>query len=308
MGKMKKFIKRLWKDRALVLMSMPVMIYLVMFHFIPISGLVMAFKRFDFSLGMLKSPWCGLDNIRFLFLSSGTFWRITRNTVLYYVIFTVFGTISQVALAIAINELIYAKAGKLIQSTLILPTFISYKAVSYVVSAFIAPNNGLLTKLIAAITGENVLFYLEADYWPFILTLVYLWKTVGYGSVIYLAVLTGIDQELYEAAKLDGATTWQRIRYITVPLMTSMIVIKMLLGLAGIMHSDTGLFYQVTKNTGALYETTQVLDSYLLHTIKQGVNFGPASAATLYQSIIGCILLLVVNGIVRKVSPEDALF
>lgn len=308
MGKMKKFGKRLWKDRALVLMSMPVVIYLVMFHFVPISGLVMAFKRFDFSLGMFQSPWCGLDNLRFLFLSGGAFWRITRNTVLYYIVFTILGTICQVALAIAINELIYAKAGKLIQSTLILPTFISYIAVSYVVSAFLAPNTGLLTKLISSITGETILFYLESKYWPFILTVVYLWKSVGYGSVIYLAVLSGIDQGLYEAAKLDGATTWQRIRYITVPMMTSMIVIRMLLGLAGIMHSDTGLFYQVTKNTGALFETTQVLDSYLLNAIKGGTNFGPASAATLYQSVIGCILLLVVNGIVRKVSPEDALF
>lgn len=162
--------------------------------------------------------------------------------------------------------------------------------------------------MIVALGGKSINFYLEAGYWPLILTIVNLWINAGYGSILYLSALSGIDPELNEAAALDGATRWQRIRYITLPMLIPMASIKLLLGLGSIMHSNTGLFYQVTKNSGALYSTTQVLDSYVLNAIQTSGNFGSTAAVTFYQSVIGCLMMVVVNLIVKKISPENSLF
>lgn len=308
MKKKNGFFKRLWYDRALVMMAMPAVILLVLFNYIPMTGLVLAFKNFDFSLGLYKSPWCGFENFRYLFLVGDTFWKITRNTVGYYIAFTAIGVVTEVLIAIGINELVFKRAGKIMQSIMIMPTFISYVAVSYIVYALLRPNIGMIPQILTSMGMKAPTFYMSKEYWPFILIIVNTWKNAGYGSVLYLATLTGIDPELYEAASLDGANTWHKMRYITIPMLSTMIVIKVLLGLGNIMHSNTGLFYQVTRNMGPLYDTTQVLDSYVLNSIMTSINYGASSATTFYQSVVGLIMVVSVNLIVRKISPEHSLF
>lgn len=308
MQSIKKWLLKAWKDRTLFLMCVPALAIMILFSYVPMTGLVMAFKKFDYSLGLYNSPWVGLKNFKMLFLNASTYWRVTRNTVGYYLIFTVIGTICEVGLAIAIYEMVFKKLGKTMQSILILPTFISWVAVTYLVSAFLQTNTGLVNQLLISWGLKPINFYLESKYWPFILTLVKVWKNTGYGSVLYLATLSGIDTELYEAAMLDGASTSQQRRYITLPMLYPMITIMILLGVGSILHSDTGLFYTVTKNTGALYETTQVLDSYLLNAMKTSSDFGGMAAMTFYQSVIGFVLVVVTNLIVRKISPENSLF
>lgn len=301
-------IKCLWKDRMLVLMALPAVALMILFNYVPMSGLILAFKKFDYSLGLYGSPWNGLGNFRHLFLMGDTYWRITRNTIGYYLLFTVFETIFSIALAIGINELVFKKIGKYVHSVMIMPTFISYVAVTYIVKALLDYNTGLINGVLAAGGGARINFYMQAKLWPVILLIVNIWKQTGYGSVLYLSALSGIDQELYESASLDGASAWAKMRYITLPMLVPVITVKLLLGLGSIMHSETGIFYQVTRNTGALYKTTQVLDSYVLNSIMTASDFGVTAATTFYQSVIGCIMVVAVNLIVKKMSPENSLF
>lgn len=307
-GRSARFWKRLWAARTLCLMALPAVILFIMFNYVPLFGLLLAFKKFDVNLGIFGSPWVGLENLKFLFLSSSTFWRITRNTVFYYLLFTVTGTILNILLAIGINEFRAKRLGKAFQTVMIMPTFISYAAVSILLGSILKSNTGLVNRLIIAMGGKNVRFYLNADSWPLILWVVRMWKTVGYGSVLYLSVLAGIDQEIYEAAYLDGANARQKMWYITLPMLIPMVVILTLLGLGGIMNSDTGLFFQLTRNTGTLYKTTQVIDSYVYNAILSGTDFGVTTATTLYQSVIGFIMVIGTNLIVRRLAPENALF
>lgn len=297
-------LRNSWKNRWLVVMSLPALILFIMFSYIPMFGLVLAFKKFDYSKGIFGSPWCGLNNFRLLFISGQTFWRLTRNTVGYYLLFTITGTIGNVFLAIGIHEFVCKKLGKFFQSCMILPTFITYIAVTFIVYACLQTNGGLVNRLL----GKNINWYLNADAWPVILLIVRTWKSVGYGSVLYLSVLAGIDTQLYEAAALDGVNARQKMWYITLPMLLPMVAIMTLLGLGSIMYSDTGLFYQVTKNIGALYRTTQVLDSYVLNAIMSSTDYSLTSAITFYQSAVGFIMVIGTNAIVRKVSPENALF
>lgn len=308
MQRIKKWLHRAWKDRVLFLMCLPALAIMIFFSYVPMSGLIIAFKKFDYSLGLYGSPWVGLKNFRMLFLSGSTYWRITRNTIGYYLLFTALGTVCEVGLAIAIYEMVFKKAGKVLQSILILPTFISWVAVSYLVSAFLQSNTGLINQLLQSMGMNSINFYLESKYWPMILAIVKVWKNTGYGAVLYLATLSGIDTSLYEAAELDGASRSQQRRYITLPMLYPMITIMLLMGVGGILHSDTGLFYTVTKNTGALYKTTQVLDSYILNAMTTSTDYGAMGAMSFYQSIIGFILVLTTNLVVRKISPENSLF
>ena len=211
-------------------------------------------------------------------------------------------------LAIGINEMVLKKTGRMFQSFMILPTFISYIAVSFVVYAFLKNDTGMLNRLIVSLGGESIRFYQDDSKWPIILLIVNMWKQIGYGSVLYLSVLTGIDPNLYEAAAIDGASAKQKMWYITLPMLVPMVIIRTLMGLGRIMHSDTGLFYQVTKNSPALYDTTQVLDSYVLNAIMSSTDYGMTAATTFYQSIIGFVMVVGTNLIIRKISPDNALF
>lgn len=301
---MKGFLKNTWQHRAHVVMALPAFLILLFFSYVPMSGLVMAFKSYDYSKGIWGSPWNGIDNFKFLLASKATFINMTKNTLMYYFIFTILGTFLNVVLAIAIDQFVFKKCAKVMQTIMIVPVFISYAAVQFIVYAFIASDTGIINNLL----GTNIKFYSNASLWPMILTVVKIWNSVGYGSVLYMSVLAGIDTELYEAAEIDGANKWQQIWHITLPALIPMITVMLLLSVGNIMRSDTGLFYQVTRNSGSLYSTTQVIDSYVLNAIFKNSNFGFVAATTLFQSVIGLFLMLFANGVVKKISPENSLF
>lgn len=303
-----RLIKNTWKHRTLFLMALPTVILLILFNYVPMAGLVVAFKDFNYADGLFKSPWNGVQNFRYLFMVGDTAWRLTRNTVGYYLIFTLLGTIGNVAIAIGINEMVHKRTAKYFQTAMILPTFISYIAITFIVEAFLKTNTGIVNRFLENVGIGGIKFYMKKEYWPTILTIVKLWKGMGYGSVLYLSALAGFDQQIYEAADIDGATSAQKIFRITIPMLVPTIIVMTLLGLGNIMHSDTGLFYQVTKNNALLYDTTQVLDSFVMNALTKNTNYGLTSAATFYQSVVGMVMVVVTNAIVRRKSPEDALY
>jgi multiple sugar transport system permease protein/putative aldouronate transport system permease protein len=285
-------------------MALPVFLVLFFIMYVPMAGLVMAFKKYDYTLGIFGSPWNGLENFRILIASKDTFLGFTKNTVLYYLLFTAVGTFLNVSLAIAIDQLLLKKLGKTMQTLMIIPVFISYAAVQFIVYAFISSDTGIINHVL----GTSTRFYSTPSLWPTILLITKIWKDTGYGSVLYMSVLAGIDSSLYEAAEIDGASKWQRIVHITLPSLIPMITVMLLLSVGNVMRSDTGLFYQVTRNSGILYPTTQVIDSYVLNAIFKNSNFGFTAATSLFQSVVGLLLMLFANGVVRKIAPEDALF
>lgn len=301
---MKGFLENTWKHRAHLVMALPVFLILFFIMYVPMAGLVMAFKNFDYSKGIWGSPWCGIDNFKFLLASKNTFVSMTKNTLMYYIIFTVVGTFLNVVLAIAIDQFLFKRAAKVMQTIMIIPVFISYAAVQFIVYAFISTDTGILNNTL----GMTTRFYSTASVWPLILTIVKIWNSVGYGSVLYMSVLAGIDTELYEAAQIDGANKWKQIWHITLPSLIPMVTVMLLLSVGGIMRSDTGLFYQVTRNSGVLYSTTQVIDSYVLNAIFKNSNFGFTAATSFFQSVVGLIMMLFANGTVRKIAPDNALF
>ena len=301
---MKDFLRNTWKHRAHVVMALPVFLILFFIMYVPMAGLVMAFKNFNYADGIWKSPWNGLDNFKFLIASKATFIQITRNTILYYLLFTAVGTFLNVTLAIMIDKLVFKRMAKTMQTLMIIPVFISYAAVQFIVYAFISSDTGIINHMF----NSSTRFYSAAKLWPWILLVVKIWKDTGYGSVLYMSVLAGIDSELYEAADIDGANSWQKIWHITIPSLIPMVTVMLLLSVGSVMHSDTGLFYQVTRNSGVLYETTQVIDSFVLNAIFKNSNFGFVAATSFFQSIVGLLLMLFANTTVRKIAPENALF
>lgn len=301
---MKSFLRNTWKHRAHVVMALPAFLILFFIMYVPMAGLVMAFKDFDYTLGIWGSPWNGIENFKFLLASKKTFIEMTRNTLAYYVVFTALGTFLNVTLAIAIDQFVFKKVAKTMQTLMIIPVFISYAAVQFIVYAFISTDTGIINHLM----DSPIRFYSTASWWPLILTVVKIWNSVGYGSVLYMSVLAGIDTELYEAAEIDGANKWQKIWHITIPALIPMITVMLLLSVGSIMKSDTGLFYQVTRNSGVLYPTTQVIDSYVLNAIFRNSNFGFTAATSFFQSVVGLLMMLFANGMVRKIAPENALF
>ncbi len=302
-------IRNTFKHRALLAMALPGIILIFMFSYMPMFGIVVAFKKFNFGDGIFASPWVGFDNFKFLFNSGATTWRLIRNTVGYYLLFTVVGTIGNVALAIALNECLSKRFAKVSQTFMILPTFISWIAVTFIVKALLDGQNGMINHLLISFGKDPVQWYTSPDKWPVILLIVNIWKGVGYGSILYLSALAGMDQEMFEAAELDGATKRQQIFYITLPLLTSMISIMTLMSLGGIMSSNTGLFYQVTKNIGILYPTTQTIDAYIMNALMSGSsNFGMTSAVTFFQSFVGCVMVVGTNLLVRRWEPDNSLF
>ena len=303
---MKGFLHNTWKHRAHVVLALPVFLILFFIMYVPMAGLVMAFKdsKEIVRMGIWGSRWTGLENFQSLIASKKDFINFTRNTILYYLLFTAVGTVLNVTLAIAIDQMLLKRLAKTMQTLMIIPVFISYAAVTFIVFAFLDKSNGLINHMLST----NYSFYNKPGYWPWILTIVKVWKDTGYGSVLYMSVLAGIDTALYEAADIDGANKWQQIRHITIPSLIPMITVMLLLSVGNVMHSDTGLFYQVTKNNGMLYKTTQVIDSYVLNQIMHSSNFGYTAATSFFQSVVGLLMMLFANFMVRKIEPENALF
>ena len=302
--KKRKFTK---KDWSLLLIALPALVYLLINNYIPMLGIFIAFKDLDFSKGIFRSPWCGLQNFAFLFKTKDA-WIMTRNTILYNLAFIIIGTILSIALAVLICEIAGKLSSKLFQSALILPNLISIVIVSYIVYAFLNADSGLINHYLESIGKDTVSWYMQSKYWPFIISIVYIWKNVGYNSIVYVAGISGIDKSVYEAAQIDGAGKLKQIFTITVPMIIPTVVMMTLLSIGRIMTSDFGLFYQVPMNSGALYATTQTIDTYVYRALMQMQDFGMSSAAGLYQSIVGFVLVMLSNYIVRKKSAENALF
>ena len=293
---------------ALYSMMIPGIIYLIINNYIPMFGLQIAFKKFNYADRMWKSPWTGLSNFTYLFKTKDAL-IMTRNTLLYNLTFILLGTVFAVAIAIMLNELRSAKAKKLYQVLFLIPYLISIVVVSYIVFAFLSYDNGFINNsLIKPMGGQAVNWYVEPKYWPFILVIVNLWKGFGYSSIIYFATVIGIDTALYEAAVIDGATPWQRTWHVTLPGLKTTIITMTLLNVGRIFYSDFGLFYQVPQNSGPLSAVTTTIDVYVYRGLTQLNDVGRSSAAGFYQSVVGFILVLVANLIVRKLDEESALF
>ncbi|MFP4979413.1 ABC transporter permease [Paenibacillus sp. CN-4] len=301
-------LRHLIQNKVLLLMLLPGVLFLLINNYLPMFGIVIAFKNINYIDGILGSPWVGLENFKFLFATQDA-WIITRNTVLYNLVFIVLNLVAAVAVAIALNELRNKLAAKFYQSVLFFPYFLSMVVVSYLVFAFLNTEYGFLNKgLLAPLGFSEVDWYSDAGKWPYILPLINLWKGVGYSCVIYLAAIIGIDSEYYEAALIDGASKWKQILHITVPLIRPVIIITTILAIGGIFRSDFGLFYQTTLNSGPLYPTTLVIDTYVYNALINMGNLGMSAAAGLYQAIVGFFLVLGANWIVRKVDRDQAVF
>lgn len=272
-------------------------------------GITIAFKEINFAKGIWNSDWIGLANFKYLFQTSDAY-IITRNTILYNLVFIIAGTVLSFITAILLNEIKNKFLLRAYQAIISMPHLISWVILSYLVFAFLSVENGLLNRTILPMLGieGDISWYTEAKYWPVILTLVDFWKGVGYGSIVFFAALIGINEEYYEAARIDGASRWKQITKITLPLVVPVIIVMTLLKLGRIFYSDFGLFYQVTLNSGSLFETTATIDTYVFNGLTGGGNIGMSAAAGVYQSIVGFILVITVNYLVRRKNKESALF
>ncbi len=296
------------KFLPLTLMTLPGLAYLLINNYLPMFGLVIAFKNVDFSKGILGSDWVGFKNFEYLFKTSDAY-IITRNTIAYNLVWICIGTVMAIVLAILLNEVRSKFFARFYQSVILLPHLISIIIISYLVYAVLSPETGFMNKTVLPALGmEEISWYFEPKYWPYILTIVHLWKGVGYSVIIYFASILGIDEEYYEAAKLDGASKWQQIRSITIPLLSPVIIMLTMLSIGRIFYSDFGLFYQVPMNSGPLYDTTNVIDTYVFRGLLGLGDMGMAAAAGFYQSLVGFTLVISANLIVRKLSKDNALF
>jgi putative aldouronate transport system permease protein len=300
--------KQLKRYRMLFVLMLPGIVYLLLNNYLPMFGVFIAFKNINFSKGIFGSDWAGLKNFEYLFKTSDAL-LITRNTLLYNAAFIVVNLILSVGAAIMLNEVINQKIKKFYQSAMLLPYFLSFVVVAYLVYSMLNPEYGFINKAVLAPLGiKPISWYLDTKYWPFILIFVNAWKYVGYSSIIYISAIVGIDSEIYEAAAIDGATRIQQIRTITLPLLQPTIIIMTLLAIGRIFYSDFGLFYQVPMNAGALLPVTNTIDTYVYRSLMRFGNISMASAAGLYQSLVGFILVMLSNLYVRKISPDNALF
>ena len=287
---------------------LPGFLYMIINNYIPMFGIVIAFKNLNFSKGIFGSDWAGLKNFRFLFATKDA-WIITRNTILYNVAFFIVGTVMAITLAVLINEVKSKTASKVYQSTILLPYLMSWVVISYLVFAFLSSESGLINKSILSSMGKPPInWYQDKTYWPFILILVNTWKGIGYSMIIYLSSIVGISQDYYEAATIDGANKWQQIRKITLPLLKPTVITLLILSIGQIFRSDFGLFYQIPRNSGVLYSVTRTLDVYVYQALMKQSDYSMSSAASVYQSIVGFVLIVTANGIVKKYNSSSALF
>ena len=292
----------------LYLMMLPGLAYLFINNYIPMAGIIIAFKQVNYRLGILASPWVGFSNFEYLFATKDA-WIITRNTICYNVVFILLTPVIAIAVAVVLNEITAKLSKKFYQTIILIPYLISIIVVSYLVNALLSTDTGFINNSILEPLGrDSVSWYSLPQYWPFILVLVHIWKGFGYNTIIYYATLVGIDRTYYEAAAIDGANRWNQFVHVTLPGLKSTIITLTLLSVGRIFYSDFGLFYQVPMNSGPLINATNTIDTYVYRGLMQLNNVGMSSAAGFYQSVVGFILVLTANIVVSKISKEDALF
>lgn len=305
-AKKKHFINK--DDKALYVMALPTVIFLIIFCYMPMIGLVMAFQDYNVNLGIFGSKFVGLANFEYLFTTTDA-WIITRNTVCYNAVFMVVNNCLAMAMAMLLSELTARRYAKVLQTIYMLPYFLSWTVVAIVVTAFLDRDKGLVNQIIKAMGGTGKTnWYQQKALWPLLLVGLNAWKGVGYGTVLYLAVISGISHDFYEAAVLDGATKLQQAWYITLPQLRMVLCISIILAMGSIFRADFGLFYSVTLDSGRIYAVTDVIDTYIYRGLTKLANVGMSTAAGFYQSVVGLIMVLIANKVVTKIDPDSAMF
>jgi putative aldouronate transport system permease protein len=305
--KQESLFRHLVKNRLLVLMSLPAIIFFLVFSYLPIAGLLIAFKQYKYSDGIFGSPWAGLDNFKFFFIS-GKAWLVTLNTFLYNIAFIFINNILEIVLAIALVEISGKWFRKITQSMLFLPYFVSWVTVGLLVFGFANFESGIINGILRATGAAPIDIYNTPDYWPFLLILVSAWKSIGYGMIYYLAAIMSTDPEIYEAAQIDGANIFRRIWHLTLPFLIPTIVILVLLAIGNIFRGDFGLFYQLVQNNGVLYDKTDVIDTFVFRSLLLTREEGMAAAAGFYQSILCFVTIIIANYLVKKYNKDYSLF
>lgn len=302
--------KNRWEKRketiSLSAMALPGFLLLLIFNYVPMIGIIIGFKDYNPNLGLFDSPWVGLKNFEFYFTSEDMV-RTMRNTLSYSVTFIILNLVTAVGLALMFYNLRNRKALKVYNTIVILPRFLSAVLIAFIVYILLSPTHGIINQIIVAFGGKSIQWYLEAKYWPVILTITHIWQVVGMNSIIYYASLMSLDESLVEAAVLDGANKWQQTVHVVIPHLIPVMVISTILAIGGLFGGDFGLFYQTPKDVGVLYETTDVINTYVYRALQDG-SLEMSTAVNLFQSVAGLIMVVTTNAVVRKVSPENSLF
>jgi putative aldouronate transport system permease protein len=305
----KKHFQDFRKHKTYYVMLIPMVIFFLLFAYMPMPGVYLAFVDFDY-MKMLHSPFVGFKNFEFLFQGGmdSIIWRLTKNTILYNVAFIALGNLAQITLAVVLSEIKNKLFVRVSQTMMFLPHFVSFVIVGVVVYNIFNYQFGAINNILVSLGFNKYDFYQNPGAWPFIIVIINIWKNAGYGSVVYLAAILAIDESIYEAAYIDGASNWKRIWHITLPLLKPTAIMLVLLSLGGILKGQFDLFYQVIGNNGLLLNVTDIIDTYVYRSLAVDFNIGRGSAAGLYQSLFGFALIMIVNKIVNKVNPENALF
>lgn len=303
----KPFWKNVKDNKVLLLMCLPAVVFFIVFNYCPLPGVYIAFTNYNFREGIFGSPFVGLKNFEFL-IQSGELWKLTRNTLLYNVVFIVLGNVVQITLAVMLNEVRNKYFKKVSQTLMFLPYFISVVLIGAIAFNILNYDTGALNTLIRETGGDPIKIYSMAGIWPFIIIFCQMWQQTGYGSVVYFAAICGIDSGMMEAAEVDGATSWQRIRYIILPSLKPTFIILLLFALGGIMKGNFGLFWNMVGNNSQLFQSTDIIETFVYRTMTTQNNFATSSAVGLYQSIFGFALVMFSNWLVKRIDPDYALF
>lgn len=306
-SKSAKFISEVKKNKVLLIMLLPAFLYFFIFSYIPMGGTVLAFKNYNFRDGIFGSPFVGLDNFKYFFISGQAF-EVTRNTILYNIGFIIVNTTLQMGMAILISEVSKKYFKKITQTAMFLPYFISWVVVGVIAYNLLNVENGTINSMLAKLGFEKINFYATTYVWPIILIFASAWKNVGYGTVLYLAAIMGIDSEIYEAAKIDGANIFQRIFKVTIPCLVPTMIILTLLAIGNIFRGDFQMFYQLVGNNGPLFKITDVIDTFTFRSLIQSGEVGMSAAAGLYQSVFCFITIMITNYLVKRYDSDNSLF
>lgn len=302
-----KLIKSIYDSRQLLIMLLPAIVYVILFSYIPMFGIVLAFKDYNYVDGIFGSPWNGLQNFEYLFLSD-KLWPLTRNTLLYNAAFIILGVVFQVFFAILLSELAGKWFKKITQTMMFMPYFISWVVAVAIVQCLFGYESGIFNNFLEMIGLERINIYSSTGVWPFLLTGFKIWKETGYGTIVYMAAITGIDTSLYEAADVDGATYFQKVWNITLPAIKPTIIIMTLLAIGQIFRGDFGLFYQLVGSNAAVLEVADVIDLFVYRSLLTSGDIGMSSAAGLYQSVLCFVTIVFCNWVIKKIDPEYVLF
>lgn len=295
-----------WENIQMFFMVLPGLILLFIFEYIPMPGIVIAFKDYNPNLGIWRSEWVGLKNFEFFFTSQDAL-RTIRNTVVYSVVFLVLGLVAALTLALMLFFLKSRRATKFYNTVVIIPKFMSMVVIAFIVYALLSPSYGVVNRMIEYFGGEGINWYMEPAYWPFILTATHIWQSAGMSSVLYYASMMGMDESLLEAAKIDGANLRQQIFHVIIPHLIPTIVVLTILAIGGLFSGNLDLFYQVPKAQGALFPTTDIINTYVYRALMQGA-LEKSAAVSLFQNVVGLVLIVGSNTIVKKISPENTFF